>query len=212
MGVCPSHNIGLGRIYISCGRAPYRPEKLVVRFHYSEVVWLKTRFLLGRRCALPKIYNSLENPSLQFALLHRVPREYCERVVKGKRFKQDSLTDIAGDGRFGFQSRRRKREVASMVKTVDGTGLKNARKTATRQRKETCKLVNTFQIYWAGLDPEEKKRRQDEQRKQIRLRNLALRRANYGTRKAAKGWGEGIVFASNPTKGRRGGLTRTLPA
>ena len=151
---------------------------------------------------MPKIYNLLENPSLQFALLHKVPREYCERVVKGKKFKQDSVSLIAGDGRFGFQSRRQKREVASMVPTVDGTGLKKARKTATRPRKEVCKLATSFQIYWNMLDPEEKKSRLEEQRKRIRA-GKRNRKASYGRRKA-------VVFTTNPTTKRRGGLVPTV--
>jgi len=152
---------------------------------------------------LPKIYNSLENPELQFGLLHRVRREFCERVVKGKRFKQDEVSLVAGDGRFGFQSRRQKREVASMVQTVDGTGLKKARKTATRPRKETCKLVTSFQQYWGELEPAERARRVSEfkRAKRARNRNNAARRGRKQT----------LVFQSNPTRGRRGGLTRTLP-
>lgn len=148
-----------------------------------------------------KIYNSLENPALQFALLHRVQREFCERVVGGKRYKEDSLTPIAGDGRFGFQSRRQKREVAAMVLTVDKTGLKNARKTATRPRKETCKLVNKFQIYWAELEPEERARRVSEFKKAKRAKNR--------NKKAREGRKCTLVFESNPTRGRRGGLERT---
>jgi len=120
-------------------------------------------------------------------------------VVKGKKFKRDELSLIAGDGRFGFQSRRQKREVASMVETVDGTGLKKARKTATRPRKETCKLATSFEAYWASLDPEEQKRRESEQDKRIRA-GKRNRKANYGRRKS-------VVFTTNNTTGRRGGLT-----
>jgi hypothetical protein len=151
---------------------------------------------------MPRIYNKLENPALQFALLHRVPREFCEKVVKGKRFKEDSLTEIAGNGIFGFQSRRQKREVASMVQTIDGTGLKKARKTATKPRKETCKLATSFQIYWNMLDPEEQKRRGSEQNKRIR-KQTRNRKAGYGRRKA-------VVMTTNPTRGKRGGLTPTV--
>lgn len=151
---------------------------------------------------MPRVYNSLENPELQFALLHRVQREYCERVVDGKKFKQDDVSLIAGDGRYGFQSRRHKREVASMVETIDKTGLKKARKTATRPRKETCKMANSFQVYWGTLDPEEKKNRLDKQRKRIRA-GKRNRKAAYGRRKV-------IVFATNPTRGKRGGLTPTV--
>jgi len=150
---------------------------------------------------MSRVYNKLENPALQFSLLHRVGREFCERVVKGKRFKEDSLTEIAGNGVYGFQSRRQKREVSSMVQTIDGTGLKKAKKTACKPRKEVCKLVTSFQAYWASLDPEEKKRRKDEQDKRIRARNRN-RRAIYGRRKV-------VVFTTNQTRGKRGGLTTT---
>ena len=151
---------------------------------------------------MPRIYNKLENPALQFSLLHRVGREFCERVVKGKRFKEDSLTEIAGNGVYGFQSRRQKREVSSMVQTIDGTGLKKAKKTACKPRKEVCKLATSFQIYWNTLDPEEKKRRLDEQNKRIR-RQTRNRKAGYGRRKA-------VVFTTNPTTKRRGGLVPTI--
>lgn len=148
---------------------------------------------------MPKVYNGLENPELQFALLHRVRREYCERVVGGKKFKQDDVSLIAGDGRYGFQTRRQKREVASMVLTVDKTGLKKSRKTATRPRKEVCKLVNSFHIYWAELEPAERARRVREFKRAKRAKNRN-RRAEYGRRKA-------VVFTTNNTTGRRGGLT-----
>lgn len=151
---------------------------------------------------MPKIYNKLVNPQLQFALLHRVPREYCEYVEGSRPFKNDDLTELAGNRAFGFQSRRQKREVASMVSTVDGTGLKKARKTATRPRKETCKLATSFQIYWNTLDPEERKSRLDTQRKRIRA-GKRNRRAAYGRRKV-------VVFTTNSTTGRRGGLDRTI--
>jgi len=150
---------------------------------------------------MPKIYNRLENPELQFGLLHRVPREYCEYAKGSKPFKSDDLTEIAGNRQYGFQSRRQKREVSSMTLTVDKTGLKKAKKTACKPRKEVCKLVTSFQAYWASLDPEEKKRRKDEQDKRIRARNRN-RRAIYGRRKV-------VVFTTNQTRGKRGGLTTT---
>lgn len=151
---------------------------------------------------MPRIYNKLENPALQFGLLWRVRREYCERVKGVKGYKQDALTEVAGNREYGFQSRRQKREVSSMTETIDGTGLKKSRKTATRPRKETCKLATSLEIYWAGLDPEEKKRRQDEQRRRIRA-GKRNRRSRYGRREA-------IILTTNPTRGRRGGLDATV--
>lgn len=150
---------------------------------------------------MPRIYNKLENPALQFGLLHRVGREFCERVVKGKKFKQDELSLVAGNGVYGFQSRRQKREVSSMTETIDGTGLKKSKGTATRPRKEVCRLATSFQIYWNTLDPEEQKRRQDEQRRRIRSQNRN-KKAGDGRRKL-------VVRTTNNTTGRRGGLTPT---
>lgn len=150
---------------------------------------------------MPKIYNKLVNPQLQFALLHRVPREYCEYVEGSRPFKNDDLTELAGNRAFGFQSRRQKREVSSMVETVDGTGLKKSKKTACRPRKEVCKLVNSFQIYWMELEPAERARRVGVFRRAKRAKNRN-RRANYGRRKA-------VVLTTNPTRGRKGGLERT---
>ena len=151
---------------------------------------------------MPKIYNRLENPELQFGLLHRVPREYCEYAKGSKPFKSDDLTEIAGNRQYGFQSRRQKREVSSMTLTVDKTGLKKAKKTACKPRKEVCKLVTSFQAYWASLDPEERKKRESEQNKRIR-RQKRNRKAGYGRRKA-------VVFTTNPTTKRRGGLVPTI--
>lgn len=151
---------------------------------------------------MPKIYNKLVNPQLQFALLHRVPREYCEYVEGSRPFKNDDLTELAGNRAFGFQSRRQKREVASMVETVDGTGLKKSKKTACRPRKEVCKMANSFQVYWAELGPEERARRVSEFKKAKRARNR-----NNGARHGRK---QTLVFQSNPTRGRRGGLTPTI--
>ena len=148
---------------------------------------------------MPKIYNSLENPDLQFALLHRVPREYCERVVKGKKFKEDSVSLIAGDGRYGFQSRRQKREVASMVATVDGTGFKKSKKTACRPRKEVCKLVSSAELCRLTMDPDLRDQRDKEAKK--------TKRAKHRNKGARLGRKQTLVFQSNPTRGRRGGLT-----
>lgn len=88
-----------------------------------------------------------------------------------------------------------------MVSTVDGTGLKKARKTATHPRKEVCKLATNFQIYWNTLDKEERDRRASEQKKRIR-KQTRNRKARYGRRKA-------IVMTTNPTRSRRGGLEVT---
>lgn len=151
---------------------------------------------------MPKIYNNLENPELQFAILHKVGREYCERVVDGKRFKADSVSLIAGDGSHGFQSRRRKREVASMTETVDGTGMKKAKKTACRPRKMVCRLVSSQELHKLTSDPEVLAQRDSEVKKQNRAnrRNVAAR----------KGRLKPITLALNPTRGRRGGLEVTI--
>jgi len=126
--------------------------------------------LLERRCLIPRIYNQLGESAFQFTLLHPVPLEYCERVVKGKRFKEDDIGLVAGDGRFGFKAHRQE-EVVSMSPTADGTGWKKARKTVARPRKETCKLATSFQIYWAELEPEERARRMSEFKKAKRAKN-----------------------------------------
>jgi hypothetical protein len=150
---------------------------------------------------MPLVYNKLENPSLQFAILHKIGREYCERVVDGKKFKADSVSLIAGDGRFGFQSRRRKREVSSMVETVDGTGFKKSKKTACRPRKMPCRLVSSQTLQKLAADPEILARRDTEAKK--------TKRASRRNGAARKGRMKPIKLALNRTTGRRGGLTTT---
>lgn len=151
---------------------------------------------------MPKVYNKLENPALQFGILWRVGREYCEYVKGSKPFKNDDLTEVAGNRQFGFQSRRQKREVSSMVETIDKTGLKKKRGSVCRPRKMVCKLPTSFEVYWSSLEPEEQKRRQKEQDKRVR--------AGKRNRAARKGRRQTLVFESNPTKGKRGGLTPTV--
>lgn len=150
---------------------------------------------------MPRIYNKLENPALQFGILWRIGREYCERVKGVKGFKSDAITEVAGNREYGFQTRRQKREVASMTLTVDKTGLKKSKKTACRPRKEVCRLVSGAELHRLTMDPELKDQRDSEARKAIRVRNRN-RRANYGRRKA-------VVLTTNPTRSRRGGLERT---
>jgi hypothetical protein len=152
---------------------------------------------------MPKIYNRLENPELQFGILHRVGREYCERVNGGKKFKEDSLTGIAGNGQFGFQSSRRKREVASMTETVDGTGLKKAKKSACRPRKMVCRLVSSAEIHRHTMDQEILAQRAAEQKKMNR-RN----RRNPGARQGRK-QPVLITLDRQARSGRRGGLEPT---
>lgn len=99
--------------------------------------------------------------------------------MKGKRFKEDDVSLVAGDGRFGFKSHRQE-EVVLMSPTVDGTGWKKSRKSVCKPRKEVCKLVSSDILHSLTENPDVRNQRNEEARKKKRARNR-----NNGAR---RGW------------------------
>jgi len=153
---------------------------------------------------MPKVYNRLENPELQFGILHRLPREYTVRVKGVKKFSADGLAPVAGDRSHGFPSRRIPKDGSNFTKTEDGTGFKKKRHSAARPRKMVCRLVSSAEIHRLTMDPELLVQR-DLEEKQKNRRN----RRNSGARKG-KRQPVLITLDRQVKSGRRGGLERTL--
>lgn len=150
---------------------------------------------------MAKIYNRLSNPALQFANLWRLSREYTVRAVGVPKRKIDDLGKIAGDGRYGFPSRHQKKDGSNITTTVDGTGHKKLRKSVVRPRKAVCRLISSAELERLVMNPELKARRNSEAKKAKRA-NKRNNGARCGRRKA-------VVYTTNNTKGKRGGLTPT---
>ena len=99
-------------------------------------------------------------------------------MVKGKRFKEDEVSLVAGDGRFGFKSCRQE-EIVSMSPTIDGTGWKKSRKSVCKPRKEVCKLVSSDILRSLTENPDVRNQRDEEAKK--------TKRAKYRNRGSARG-------------------------
>lgn len=152
---------------------------------------------------MPKIYNRVENPELQFVILHRLPREYTVRVKGVKKFSADGLSPIAGDRSHGFPSRRIPKDGSNITTTVDGTGFKKKRGSVARPRKMVCRLVSSAELQRQTMDPELLAQRAEEAR---RVKWKLNRHNNNKSRRAHK---RALAFKSISIGSRRGGLTRT---
>lgn len=148
-----------------------------------------------------KLYNVLENPTLQFAILHRLGRgEYAVRVKGVGKRKVDDLGKVAGDHTFGFPSRHKRDEEVRIVPDLDG-GLKKSRFTTTHPRKMPCRLPTTFEVTRASMDPLVRAEKDKRDKKIVRA-GKRNRGARYGRRSAR----EAVSVGSN---GKGGGLERT---
>ena len=86
-------------------------------------------------------YNRLQGDTREWAIKNNQPRaEYANRVTKGKEVRGiPELALIAGDGKYGFHSRRHSEDPVRMVKGRAGQYTK-FRKSVVRKKKNICRL------------------------------------------------------------------------
>jgi len=126
-------------------------------------------------------FNVLQGDERKFAVMRGLSvGEYTIRAVGVRKArKTDPLSMKAGDGNFGFSTKRPRRDDAKFVKTLDGTGLKKARATATRPRKMPCLLATKAEVHLASLDPVVRQEREKSHEKAKRAKNRN-RKSKYG--------------------------------
>jgi len=88
-----------------------------------------------------KVYNSLEGEARAWASDNKFSRgEYAIRVKGGKKVSSNAeVARVAGDGRFGFNSRKVCMDPVRMICGMDGQYIKK-RKSVARPRKNISRL------------------------------------------------------------------------
>lgn len=86
-------------------------------------------------------YNRLQGETREWAIQNHQPRaEYANRVVKGKMVRSNpGLSLIAGNGKYGFTSRRHAEDPVRMIKGRAGQYTK-FRKSVVRKKKNVSHL------------------------------------------------------------------------
>lgn len=115
-------------------------------------------------------YNRLQGEIREWAFRNGQPRaEYANRVVKGKEVRSNpELALIAGNGKYGFTSRRHAEDPVKMIKGRAGQYTK-FRKSVARKAKNVCRLCPTK--YLSDYDPIEVEIRQGHTKRMKRRRN-----------------------------------------
>lgn len=90
---------------------------------------------------MPMSYNRLQGDTREWAIKNHQPRaEYANRVTQGKEVKGNpDLALIAGNGKYGFTSRRHAEDPVRMVKGLLGQYTK-FRKSVARKKKNVSRL------------------------------------------------------------------------
>jgi hypothetical protein len=135
----------------------------------------------ARRIQRMRPFNVLQGRDRKFAKMNGLSvGEYTIRAIDVRKArKTDPLSMKAGDGNFGFSIKRPRRDDAKFVQTLDGTGLKKARATATRPRKMPCLLATRAEVHLASLDPVVRQEREKSHKKAKRAKNRN-HKAKYG--------------------------------
>jgi len=130
--------------------------------------------------SMTKAYNILSGENRLWAILNHFPiAEYATKIKGVRKRPVDTVSKVAGNREFGFIDRRKSKDEVPFAPTVDGTGLKKAKRTACRPRKMPSRLATTFEVYMGSMDPVVKQEREDSFNKAKRARNRN-RRALYG--------------------------------
>ena len=90
---------------------------------------------------MPMSYNRLQGKIREWAFRNNQPRaEYANRVTRGKKIKGNpTLALVAGDGGYGFHSRRHAEDPVRMSKGLLGQYTK-FRKSVARKKKNVSRL------------------------------------------------------------------------
>lgn len=131
---------------------------------------------------MPMSYNRLQGENREWAIKNHQPKaEYANRVSKSKEIKGNpELALIAGNGKYGFTSRRHSEDPVRMVKGKAGQYTK-FRKSVARKAKNVSRLCPTQ--YLGHYDPIETAVRDKDLkrlRRQHNRNNKARRRRPVG--------------------------------
>jgi len=123
-----------------------------------------------------KVYNRLDGQDREWAVSHKWSRaEYAERVKKGKQAKGNvGVARVAGDGQYGFSSRRVATDPVGMTEGLDKQYLKN-RKSIAKPRKNTCRLWSKHDLMASDEIVQAEINKQNKKDTRKRNRNKAAR-------------------------------------
>lgn len=128
-------------------------------------------------------YNRLEGKAREWAVANNQPRgERCVKVNGGHQMGKSAVDDIAGNGLYGFSTRRGKQdEDKGMVRGMDGQW-KAKRGSIAKRRKNTSRLATTEQIRLMQMDSLEKEERAARLAETLMRRRKDLRRKSRNNR------------------------------
>ncbi len=126
---------------------------------------------------MSKVYNRLEGQAREWAISQRMPRaEYGERVKSGKQIRSNArLAMIAGDGTFGFNSRRRAKDSVKITKGTQGQYM-CLRKSIARKKKNVCQLGSSQSFVIADKLLQKQQERKEKRILRRKNRNKKARR------------------------------------
>jgi hypothetical protein len=130
-------------------------------------------------------YNKLQDKEREWAKQNKQPfGEKCIRVVGGKKMAKSAVDKVAGNGRFGFSTRRGKKDDSSvsLVKGLDEQW-KSGRKSIARRRKNVCKMMTTQGIKSMEMDGCDKYEKFVEQAVASEEKRIIVNRARRETRR-----------------------------
>lgn len=108
-----------------------------------------------RRIQRMRPFNILQADERKFAQSKGLSvGEYTVRAVGVRKAKgTDPLSLKAGDGNWGFSTKKSRNDNSKFEPTVDGTGLKKARATIVSPKKMPCRLATSAEVRLASADP-----------------------------------------------------------
>lgn len=125
---------------------------------------------------MPMSYNRLQGEIREWAFKNDQPRaEYANRVTKGKEVKGNPvLALVAGNGKYGFHSRRHAEDPVRMVKGKEGQYTK-FRKSVARKKKNVSRLcpvkyLNDYDPIAVAIREEQTKRIQRRRKRNNKAR------------------------------------------
>jgi len=129
-----------------------------------------------------KYYNRLTGEAREWATENKIPiGERCVRVNGRRRMAEAEVDKVAGNGSFGFSSRR-KRDEDDDVKMTEGMygQFKSGRKTVARRRKMAHNTWTKDEIRKAQMDEfdlEQARKEADRKRSIQRAKEQEIKRA-----------------------------------
>lgn len=99
-------------------------------------------------------YNRLKEQAREWALQNKHPlAERCVKVIGGKKMAKSGIDSIAGNGTFGFSTRRGKTDgvPVKLTKGLDGQW-KSGRGSVAKRKKNVCRMATSEEIKRMQMD------------------------------------------------------------